>query len=87
MASIVLAGGGSAGHVNPLLATARELADRDPAVRLTALGVADGLEADLVPAAGLDLALIEKVPMPRRPNAAALRFPVAFRAALARGSI
>ncbi|WP_200837648.1 UDP-N-acetylglucosamine--N-acetylmuramyl-(pentapeptide) pyrophosphoryl-undecaprenol N-acetylglucosamine transferase [Ruania rhizosphaerae] len=79
---IVLAGGGSAGHVNPLLATAAELKAREPGVALTVLGTAEGLEADLVPAAGLELTVIEKVPMPRRPNLDALRFPGRWRRAI-----
>ncbi|UFU05121.1 undecaprenyldiphospho-muramoylpentapeptide beta-N-acetylglucosaminyltransferase [Ruania halotolerans] len=80
---LVLAGGGSAGHVNPLLATAAELQERLPDVHLSVLGTAEGLEADLVPAAGLELTVIEKVPMPRRPNGDALRFPGRWRRALA----
>lgn len=71
--NVVLAGGGSAGHVNPLLATAHALVERGASVR--ALGTREGLEATLVPEAGVPLDLIEKVPFPRRPNMAALRFP------------
>ncbi|WP_062465072.1 UDP-N-acetylglucosamine--N-acetylmuramyl-(pentapeptide) pyrophosphoryl-undecaprenol N-acetylglucosamine transferase [Demequina soli] len=80
MASLLLAGGGTAGHVNPLLATASTLLERGHDV--TAVGTPDGLEADLVPRAGLDLVEIEKVPFPRRPDAAALRFPGALRGAV-----
>ena len=47
--SVVLAGGGTAGHVSPLLATAEALLRRDPATRVTVLGTAEGLEARLVP--------------------------------------
>lgn len=75
---ILLAGGGSAGHVSPLLATAAQLRARTPEAEITVLGTAEGLEADLVPAAGFDLVTIEKVPFPRRPNGAALRFPGRF---------
>ena len=46
--SVVLAGGGSAGHVNPLLATADALRSRVPDVRIGVLGTAEGLEARLV---------------------------------------
>lgn len=80
--SVVLAGGGSAGHVNPLLATADCLRRRDPEARITVLGTAEGLEAELVPARGYDLRVVPKVPFPRRPSAAALRFPGAMRTAL-----
>ncbi|SEJ46935.1 UDP-N-acetylglucosamine--N-acetylmuramyl-(pentapeptide) pyrophosphoryl-undecaprenol N-acetylglucosamine transferase [Demequina mangrovi] len=80
MASLLLAGGGTAGHVNPLLACSAALLERGHDV--TAVGTADGLEADLVPRAGLDLIAIEKVPFPRRPDGAALRFPSRLRAAV-----
>ncbi|MDO4258734.1 MAG: undecaprenyldiphospho-muramoylpentapeptide beta-N-acetylglucosaminyltransferase [Actinomycetaceae bacterium] len=71
---IVLAGGGTAGHVNPLLATAQVLRERGAEV--VALGTAEGLEADLVPAAGIDLVTIPRVPLPRRPSPALLTLPM-----------
>ncbi|TQL50538.1 undecaprenyldiphospho-muramoylpentapeptide beta-N-acetylglucosaminyltransferase [Ornithinicoccus hortensis] len=80
--SVVLAGGGSAGHVNPLLATADCLRRRDPDVRITVLGTAEGLESELVPARGYDLRVVPKVPFPRRPSGAAVRFPARMRSAL-----
>lgn len=80
--SVVLAGGGTAGHVSPLLALADCLHRRDPDVRITALGTATGLEAQLVPARGYPLELVPKVAFPRRPNAAALAFPRAFAGAV-----
>lgn len=76
--SVLLAGGGTAGHVSPLLATAAAIHRRYPDARLTALGSHGGMEERLVPEAGLDLRLIDKVAFPRRPDLAALRFPVAF---------
>ena len=48
--SVLLAGGGSAGHVSPLLALADCLRRSDPDVRITALGTETGLEQRLVPA-------------------------------------
>ena len=79
MANLLLAGGGTAGHVNPLLATAAALVARGH--HAVAVGTAEGLEADLVPRAGLELVTIPRVPFPRRPDAAALRFPGALRRA------
>ncbi|MGI8867312.1 MAG: undecaprenyldiphospho-muramoylpentapeptide beta-N-acetylglucosaminyltransferase [Mycobacteriales bacterium] len=73
--SVVLAGGGSAGHISPALALAEQLRRDDPSVRITALGTARGLETRLVPAAGFDLELIPSVPLPRRPSPDLLRVP------------
>ena len=64
----MLAGGGSAGHTSPLIATALELRRLRPDARLTAVGTARGLETRVVPAAGLPLELIPPVPVPRRPS-------------------
>ena len=66
--SVLLAGGGSAGHVNPLLAVADELRRRDPGIHVTVLGTEAGLEADLVPARGYPLVPLPRVPLPRRPT-------------------
>ncbi|MGO3795690.1 MAG: UDP-N-acetylglucosamine--N-acetylmuramyl-(pentapeptide) pyrophosphoryl-undecaprenol N-acetylglucosamine transferase [Pauljensenia sp.] len=71
--TIVLAGGGTAGHVNPLLATADALRARGCAI--VVLGTSQGLESDLVPAAGYHLVTIPKVPLPRRPSVALLTLP------------
>ena len=72
---VVLAGGGTAGHVNPLLAIASAIRRQDPNASVSVLGTAVGLEHDLVPHAGFELDTIEKVPFPRRPDLNALRFP------------
>jgi UDP-N-acetylglucosamine--N-acetylmuramyl-(pentapeptide) pyrophosphoryl-undecaprenol N-acetylglucosamine transferase len=73
--SVVLAGGGTAGHVEPALALADALLRRDPSTVITALGTATGLEARLVPARGYVLAEIPRVPLPRRPTLDLLRVP------------
>ena len=80
--SVVLAGGGSAGHVNPLLATADQLRATDPDCRIVVLGTREGLEARLVPDRGYDIEFLPKVPFPRRPGGAALRFPGLIRRAI-----
>lgn len=84
MTTYLLAGGGTAGHVNPLLAVADGLRSRDPDARVLVLGTAEGLESRLVPARGYDLLVVAKVPFPRRPNRQAIAFPVRFRRAVAR---
>jgi UDP-N-acetylglucosamine--N-acetylmuramyl-(pentapeptide) pyrophosphoryl-undecaprenol N-acetylglucosamine transferase len=81
--SVLLAGGGTAGHVSPLLAIAGDVRFQDPDARIAVLGTPEGLETRLVPEAGFELLTIDKVPMPRRPNGDALRFPGRFRRAVA----
>lgn len=75
MSSVVLAGGGTAGHTSPMIATAMALRSLDPATELACIGTARGLETRVVPAAGLALELITPVPMPRRPNLALVKLP------------
>jgi UDP-N-acetylglucosamine--N-acetylmuramyl-(pentapeptide) pyrophosphoryl-undecaprenol N-acetylglucosamine transferase len=84
MTTYLLAGGGTAGHVNPLLATADELRRRDSSANIIVLGTAEGLEARLVPERGYELLTIPKLPFPRRPGGAALRFPGALRRTVSR---
>jgi UDP-N-acetylglucosamine--N-acetylmuramyl-(pentapeptide) pyrophosphoryl-undecaprenol N-acetylglucosamine transferase len=84
--SVLLAGGGTTGHVAPLLALADCLRRRDPGVQVTALGTAEGLEARLVPQAGYRLAVVPRVPLPRRPSAELGRLPWRLRAAIAAAS-
>jgi UDP-N-acetylglucosamine--N-acetylmuramyl-(pentapeptide) pyrophosphoryl-undecaprenol N-acetylglucosamine transferase len=81
--SVLLAGGGTAGHVSPLLALADCLRREDPDVRITALGTEAGLESRLVPARGYDLKFIPKVPLPRKPTGDLLRLPANLRKAIA----
>jgi UDP-N-acetylglucosamine--N-acetylmuramyl-(pentapeptide) pyrophosphoryl-undecaprenol N-acetylglucosamine transferase len=83
MTRYLLAGGGTAGHVNPLLAVADRLRRDQPDAEVLVLGTKEGLEARLVPQRGYELATIPKLPFPRRPNAAALRFPGEYRRSIA----
>ncbi|WP_417562814.1 UDP-N-acetylglucosamine--N-acetylmuramyl-(pentapeptide) pyrophosphoryl-undecaprenol N-acetylglucosamine transferase [Microbacterium sp.] len=83
MTTYLLAGGGTAGHVNPLLAVADALRERDPDAVVLVLGTREGLEARLVPERGYELLFVDKVPFPRRPGGDAVRFPGRFRRAVA----
>ena len=83
MTTYLLAGGGTAGHVNPLLAVADALRAREPDAQILVLGTREGLEARLVPERGYELLFVDKVPFPRRPNRAAVAFPGRFRRAIA----
>jgi len=75
MRRVLLAGGGTAGHTSPLLATADALRRRHPDLEITCLGTARGLETTLIPAAGYPLELVSPVPLSRRVNADLLRTP------------
>lgn len=83
MTTYLMAGGGTAGHVNPLLAVSDALRRDEPDAEIFVLGTAEGLESRLVPARGYELVTIPKLPFPRRPDAAALRFPARFRSSVA----
>ncbi|WP_197420364.1 glycosyltransferase, partial [Mycobacterium sp. NAZ190054] len=80
--SVVLAGGGTAGHVEPAMAVADALAALDPQARITALGTERGLETWLVPQRGYPLELITPVPLPRKPSADLVRLPLRIRQAV-----
>ncbi|MBS6030638.1 MAG: glycosyltransferase, partial [Kocuria rhizophila] len=74
-ARVVLAGGGTAGHISPLLAIAHAIRDEREDASVCAVGTASGMETRLVPAAGVDLELIGRVPLPRKPSVDLLRLP------------
>jgi UDP-N-acetylglucosamine--N-acetylmuramyl-(pentapeptide) pyrophosphoryl-undecaprenol N-acetylglucosamine transferase len=63
---IVLAGGGTAGHIEPALAVARTWRANHPNDEIEFLGTKSGLENQLVPAAGFKLSHISKVIIPRK---------------------
>jgi UDP-N-acetylglucosamine--N-acetylmuramyl-(pentapeptide) pyrophosphoryl-undecaprenol N-acetylglucosamine transferase len=87
--SVVLAGGGTGGHIEPMLALADALqrraegdCDGGGGLRITCLGTARGMETRLVPARGYDLRLIPPVPLPRRLTPDLLRVPGRVRRAV-----
>ena len=75
MVSVVIAGGGTGGHIEPALALADALRRADPDIAITCLGTERGLETRLVPLRGYDLALIPPVPLPRKLTPALLSVP------------
>jgi len=79
---VLLAGGGTAGHTSPLLATADALRRLEPGVEVTALGTPRGIEGRVVPQAGYPLEMITPVPLPRRPNGDLARLPGRLRGAV-----
>lgn len=79
---VLLAGGGTAGHTSPLIATADALRRLVPEVEITCLGTPRGLENRVVPEAGYPLELIPPVPLPRKPNADFFKVPARLRGAV-----
>ena len=75
MTNYLLAGGGTAGHVNPLLALADAIMQQPGSHQVWALGTEEGIEDRLVPQRGYRLLTIERLPFPRRIGKAAFRFP------------
>lgn len=73
--SVVVAGGGTAGHIEPALAVADAVRRLDPEAKVTALGTSRGLETTLVPERGYRLELIPPVPLPRKLNVDLVKTP------------
>jgi len=80
---VVLAGGGTAGHIEPALNLADELRLRHPEIEIVALGTERGLETSLVPARGYELQLIPAVPLPRKISGDLVSLPIRLRTAIA----
>jgi len=55
---VLIAGGGTGGHLYPGIALARELKRRDPSTEVSFVGTATGIEARVVPREGFELDLI-----------------------------
>lgn len=56
---VLIAAGGTGGHIYPGIAVAKEIMRRDPSSVVKFVGTAHGLETRLVPNAGFELSLIE----------------------------
>lgn len=79
---VLLAGGGTAGHTSPLIATADALRRLRPDTEVLCLGTARGLETRVVPEAGYELELIPPVPLPRKISADLFKVPANLRGAV-----
>lgn len=82
MVNVVLAGGGTAGHTSPLIATAQALSRHPDLGHLSCIGTPKGLEGRVVPEAGLTLDMIDPVPLPRSVSADLLKVPAHLRRAV-----
>ena len=78
MVNVLFAGGGTTGHVAPMLSIAEDLRFQDPDSDILMLGTDEGLEKRLVPQAGYRLQTIPKVPFPRGLSPKILTFPFQF---------
>jgi len=59
---VLIAGGGTGGHIIPALAVAHELVERH-AAQILFVGTARGMEIRLVPEAGFNLRLVDVGPL------------------------
>lgn len=63
---VIVTGGGTGGHIYPALAIAKGLLARDAETQILYVGIRDGMEARLVPEAGIKFAGISGKGLPRR---------------------
>lgn len=73
--SVLLAGGGTGGHVTPALATADAIMSARPDAEVAFVGTSRGLESRLVPEAGWTLHAVDALPLRRKVSPAALKVP------------
>ncbi|WP_130865072.1 undecaprenyldiphospho-muramoylpentapeptide beta-N-acetylglucosaminyltransferase [Acidipropionibacterium timonense] len=76
MVNVVLAGGGTAGHTSPLIATAQALLDHAGVDAVSCIGTPKGLEGRVIPEAGLELDMIPPVPLPRKVSVDLAKVPL-----------
>ena len=72
---VLVAGGHSAGHIEPAMNLADAVRRLEPSAVITAVGTERGLDTTLIPARGYPLELIPPVPLPRKPSRALLATP------------
>lgn len=63
MTTLLFAGGGTGGHVFPLLAVAEAVRDLSPGIRLVFVGTDKGMETKLVPERGFELECVKVLPI------------------------
>ena len=70
---VIFTCGGTAGHVNPALALAGYMKEKDPETAVLFVGTPTGMERELVAKAGYDYAAVEVSSFQRKLNAAGIR--------------
>jgi UDP-N-acetylglucosamine--N-acetylmuramyl-(pentapeptide) pyrophosphoryl-undecaprenol N-acetylglucosamine transferase len=70
---VLIAGGGTGGHLFPGLAVARALRSRVPDARVSFVGTASGIESRVIPPSGFDLDLIRSGGLKGKSPAAVIR--------------
>lgn len=73
--SVLIAAGGTGGHIFPGLALADAILATEPSTRIAFVGTRRGLETSLIPKAGYQLHLVDMVPVA---NASKARVPASF---------
>lgn len=74
MSVFALCGGGTAGHITPLIAVYEELVERTRGAEFLVIGTEGGRERELLPAELTDMVSVPKLPFPRRLSGYALSF-------------
>lgn len=80
---IVVAGGGTAGHIEPAMNLADAVRRLEASAEITALGTEKGLDTTLIPARGYPLELVPPVPLPRKIGRPLLATPARLRESVA----
>jgi UDP-N-acetylglucosamine--N-acetylmuramyl-(pentapeptide) pyrophosphoryl-undecaprenol N-acetylglucosamine transferase len=75
MSVIALAAGGTAGHIEPAIACAKAIKELDSNTEVFIVGTSKGLERNIVPQRGIELALIPATPLPRSLSFETLSLP------------
>ncbi|HBN82010.1 MAG TPA: UDP-N-acetylglucosamine--N-acetylmuramyl-(pentapeptide) pyrophosphoryl-undecaprenol N-acetylglucosamine transferase, partial [Ruminococcaceae bacterium] len=65
---LLFAGGGTAGHINPALAIAGYIREKEPDTQILYIGAKGGMEERLVPEAGFRFKSIEISGFQRKPS-------------------
>lgn len=79
---VLIATGGTAGHIEPALAVADALTELRPGTEILVMGTPRGMETTLVPERGYELVTVPAVPLPRRINKDAVTLPFRLRRAV-----